>query len=161
MYVVPGAAKQVVFAQDLVYGGKIVGRSLYRVRESASKFVQYEPLINSLSFITSCKIKTQQLKAVMAKLKMDVAKTSCSVDTEKELLIMHKRSAKVDKMTCVEIYDISGQKLDVNVSSNHLTAAAGACDLEDVELKFSGSKALGQMILGPTLTTYFMPFNVE
>jgi DNA polymerase III sliding clamp (beta) subunit (PCNA family) len=161
IYLTEGQTRDAVFLQDVTYGEKVVGRAMFKIREKTDRFVQYEALIKSLSFISSCKVKRQQLKAACERLEgVTLAKTAMSFDPTKELIAFSKDEGSGGITTHVSIESAQGQKLDMNVSSRHLRVAADATTEEDIELKLSGAKSLGLMVLSPTFSMYFMPFNL-
>ncbi len=156
-----GAPQTVVISQEIEYGDKVVGECTFRLREPACKFVNYEPLIEKLSFVSGCKIRTQDLKAICHKIRMEPVKAATVFDPEKEVIGLAKKSPTVDKSVVLPVTSATGPRMELDLSSGHLAASADVCPVDEIELKFSGPKSLECMVLGPNLTTYFQPFRQE
>ncbi len=155
----PNAPQVVVFSQDVLFGGVAVGECMFRLREPACKFVSYEPLIKSLSFIASCKIKKTDLKFICGRLPDSVIKTSTVFDPEKELIAFSKTGSAREKNVYMPVTAVTGSRMELDISSGHVAAAVDACEGDEIELRMSGPKSLESMVLGPNLTTWFQPFR--
>jgi DNA polymerase III sliding clamp (beta) subunit (PCNA family) len=166
IHIVKGSPRTVFFSQYIMYGQdgdskeNAVGECKFRLREPACKFANYEPLIKSLSFVAKCKAQTQVIRALCSRIYMaDTVKTATVFDPESEVIALSKKSPTVDKTVNLPIVDAEGSRMELDLSSNHLAAAAGACEDSTIEFAFSGPKSLECMRLGPNLVTYFQPFR--
>lgn len=151
-----------VFAQDLVYSDRAVGKTQLRLTCSMDKFVNFEKTIKALDFRNSCKVKTQQFRPITSRLDIvRPARTTLTVDASKNSMTFAKQEAGrvFAKGLGIPISDGEGDPLKLEVSSRNLLLAANAAEGDDIEIKFSGEASLYCMILSENMKCYFAPFT--
>lgn len=157
----PGSS---VCSQEFLYGEKEIGTLQVKATCSPEPFAKFEKHIKSLSFVSSLKIKTQQLKPVCARMDLfSNPRTTVVIDSKKSTMSFSKIEdgrAKVKNIT-IPFSDLQGEPVNLEISSRYMLLAVTNAEAETIEWKFTGNKSLTCMILSDNLETYFSPFNED
>lgn len=157
------APRTVVFNQDFVHAGGIIGKFSFRVSCAMEKFVNFEKTLSKLDFPYVAKINTQRLKSAVNAIAnnfIDDAKTTVKFDSD-SMLELSKTSATDEASTNVDFISATGGALELKVSSRHLKLALDCCEEDATEIYFSGERTLVMVkcTSDDTLKTYFKPFE--
>lgn len=167
-----GTPGTVVFCQDVVYGGGIIGTAAFRINCASDPFIKFEKVVSSLSFCNSVKMKTQQIRAICNKLDIiNLARTEVVLDKKKNALMFSKKEAGrgASKGLGVPVTDIDrdidgdikGDDFAFEVSSAYLSQAVNNAELDEIVWKFSGKTSLTFMKLSDNMVTYFSPMQEQ
>jgi len=159
-----GTPGSCVCHQEFLYGERSLGKIMIKTTCSPEPFAKFDKMIKNLDFISSLKLKTQQFKPICSR--MDIftdPRTTVAVDTKKGTLVFSKvEDGKVRaKGITIPFSAVSGEPINLLVSSRHLLLAVSNAEADEIEWKFSGQKSLTCMILSDNLMTYFAPFTEE
>jgi hypothetical protein len=147
----------VVFSQQIDYGGKQIGRALYRVGTADDPFAKFEKKVGTLSWKSSCKINSRQFKMMAERLECDTENTRSKIALDpktNELGVAKNGICDPD----TPVSDAAGESIQTEVSSFHLRVSLENAETEQVTIKFSGQNSLIALELSPSLTAYLAPF---
>lgn len=162
----PGSPGTAVFCQDIKYSDRTIGKIYVRLTCSNDPFAKFEKMVNSLSFVNSVTLKTQQLRPICSRLEiLKGARTELVIDTAKKSLVFAKKEAgraKVSNMK-LDFVNVTGGDFSISITSRILAECVGNAELEELEWRFSGKSSLSHVRIvhrtdGATLDCYFPPF---
>jgi DNA polymerase III sliding clamp (beta) subunit (PCNA family) len=160
-----GTPARALIEQPFVYAMTELGKATYRVIALSDRFPKFAKAIAKLSFIAGCKVEARTLKEICSTLvvfeqvRTRIAFSKDDDGTMSGAMTFDKMAEEGSAKRIMPVSDVSGEELELDISSRHLAVAVKKAEDEVLDLKFSGKHSLGLLDLGGGVRMYFMPFK--
>jgi hypothetical protein len=150
--------KGIFIRQPVKYGVSVLGTRTAKLLSSVEKFPNIEKKIEKTDFKTTCKFIRSNLKDICDTLELiDGAKTHLIFETGAARIIFQKNDGRSKTKRVLSITDITGESIEVDLPTSHLSLIAGVCSDGDAKMLLSGEHSVIGIESG-TFRTFFMPF---